>query len=81
MKDDMKMYLYSGCRHQNGDYIYRDEFKTYIESGLLQGHYMAFSRDQVFNYLIKNKNKKNSRVKKYTSRIWLKKIKMMSIKF
>lgn len=49
MKEDMKFYLYSGCRHQDGDYIYREEFKTYIESGLLQGHYMAFSRDQVFN--------------------------------
>lgn len=41
------MILYSGCKHQNGDYIYREEFKEYVENGLLQKHYMAFSRDNV----------------------------------
>jgi len=46
-KENMKMFLYSGCKHQDGDYIYREEFKDHLENGMLQKYYMAFSRDQV----------------------------------
>lgn len=49
-KGALKMMLFSGCKHENGDYIYREEFREYAENAVLERYYMAFSRDQVGNY-------------------------------
>ncbi|KRX10660.1 Riboflavin synthase-like beta-barrel [Pseudocohnilembus persalinus] len=39
-------YLYFGCRHENGDFIFKDEFKNYTEKNIINKFYTAFSRDQ-----------------------------------
>lgn len=36
--------LFFGCRHPNQDYIYRNELEGFLESGLLEGLFVAFSR-------------------------------------
>ncbi|KAL4472596.1 hypothetical protein ABPG74_018545 [Tetrahymena malaccensis] len=51
--------LYFGCRHQNGDFIFREELEQYVKSGILNKLYTAFSRDQgskvyVQDLMIKN---------------------------
>ncbi|CAG7834982.1 unnamed protein product [Allacma fusca] len=49
LKDDGKQVgdtiLYFGCRKQAEDFIYEEELKDYIESGVIK-MYVAFSRDQ-----------------------------------
>lgn len=37
--------MYFGCRHQDKDFIYREELEKYVEDGVLTLH-TAFSRDQ-----------------------------------
>lgn len=37
--------LYFGCRKKNEDYLYKEELKEYVKSGMLKLH-IAFSRDQ-----------------------------------
>ena len=37
--------LYFGCKHQNQDYIYQDDFEGYQKDGVLNHLYLAFSRD------------------------------------
>jgi len=39
-----EMHLYFGCRHQDKDYIYKEELEKYAEDGVLNLH-TAFSRD------------------------------------
>ncbi len=41
------MTLYFGCKHENGDYIFRDELKDYLDRKILHKLYTAFSRDSV----------------------------------
>lgn len=36
--------LFFGCRHVDQDFIYRQELEGYLQSGLLQGLFVAFSR-------------------------------------
>lgn len=38
--------LYFGCRHENGDFIFKEEIQKQIKNGVLQKFYPAFSRDQ-----------------------------------
>lgn len=40
------MTLYFGCRHSNGDYIFREELKGFLDKGILNKLITAFSRDQ-----------------------------------
>jgi cytochrome P450/NADPH-cytochrome P450 reductase len=37
--------LYFGCRHSEQDFIYRDELEAYLESKVLTGLHVAFSRE------------------------------------
>lgn len=41
------MILYYGCRHSDGDFIYKDELNYCEMHGILKKVYLAFSRDQV----------------------------------
>lgn len=38
--------LYYGCRHQNEDYLYKDELAKFLKEGALTQLNVAFSRDQ-----------------------------------
>ena len=53
--------LFFGCRHENADYIYRDELKAHLASGALTSLHTAFSRDgkdKVYvQHLIKRESK------------------------
>ncbi|CEG43058.1 nadph-dependent diflavin [Plasmopara halstedii] len=39
-------YLYFGCRHENKDFLYRDELRGFVLTGDLTELHTAFSRDQ-----------------------------------
>ncbi|XP_067385656.1 methionine synthase reductase isoform X2 [Emydura macquarii macquarii] len=38
-------WLFFGCRHQNRDYLFRDELKSFVENGTLTHLKVCFSRD------------------------------------
>ena len=42
--------LYYGCRHSDGDFIYRDELNYCETHGILKKLHLAFSRDQVTKF-------------------------------
>lgn len=46
-KGEMEMTLFFGCKHEEGDNIFREEFKGFKERGILNNFYSAYSRDQV----------------------------------
>lgn len=37
--------LYFGCKHENGDFIYKEEIMSWKEKGILNKVHFAFSRD------------------------------------
>lgn len=39
--------LFFGCKHQDGDFIYREEINEWIDKKVINKFYPAFSRDQV----------------------------------
>ena len=39
--------LYFGCRHSNGDFIFKQEIEDYLNRGILSKLHTAFSRDKV----------------------------------
>lgn len=41
-----KMILFFGCRHSQKDYLYEDDWRTYVSQGTLSMMVTAFSRDQ-----------------------------------
>lgn len=44
--------LYFGCRHKEGDYIFKEEIEQYSKKNIINKLYVAFSRDQVkINFL------------------------------
>jgi NADPH-ferrihemoprotein reductase len=51
-KGEMEMTLFFGCKHEDGDNIFREEFKEYLEQGVLNKFYAAYSRDQVRIYFL-----------------------------
>merc|ERR1719510_1807715 len=52
-------HLYFGCRHQEVDYIYRDELEQYEKDGVLTLH-TAFSRDQSNKIYVTHRIKENA---------------------
>lgn len=57
--DEMEMTLYFGCKHENGDYIYKDEIDQFVKNKILQKYFCAFSRDQGEKIYVQNILKKN----------------------
>jgi len=45
--------LYFGCRHEEGDYIFREELSGFVKKGIIQHFHTAFSRDSVINFILK----------------------------
>ena len=39
--------LFFGCRHEVGDFIFKEEIKKWVDSGVINKFYPAFSRDYV----------------------------------
>ena len=52
--------LYSGCRKEAEDYIYKEELQNYVANGTLSNLYMAFSRDQQEKVYVQHLLKKNA---------------------
>ncbi|CAI5742179.1 unnamed protein product [Peronospora destructor] len=46
------IYLYFGCRHENKDFLYRDELRGLMASGDLTELHTAFSRDQDYKIYV-----------------------------
>ena len=40
-----KISLFFGCKHENGDFIYKDEILNWKKEGIIDKLYTAFSRD------------------------------------
>uniref|UniRef100_A0ACB8ED80 Uncharacterized protein n=1 Tax=Sphaerodactylus townsendi TaxID=933632 RepID=A0ACB8ED80_9SAUR len=51
--------LYYGCRHENEDYLYKDELAKFLKEGALTGLHVAFSRDQEHKIYVQHLLKKN----------------------
>lgn len=51
--------LFSGCRHEHQDFLYRSELKKYVADGMLQLH-TAFSRDQKHKVYVQHRMAKHS---------------------
>ena len=41
-----KRFFYFGCRHKDKDFLYEDDWKSFVHDGVLSNVYTAFSRDQ-----------------------------------
>ena len=54
------MILYSGCRKQSEDYIYRSELEEYQTNGVITSLHMAFSRDQEHKVYVQHLLAKNA---------------------
>ena len=52
-------HLFFGCRHQNKDYIYKEELEKFAEDGVLTLH-TAFSRDGPNKVYVTDKMRENS---------------------
>lgn len=39
--------LFFGCRHETGDFIFKEQIKNWVEKGVINKLYTAFSRDTV----------------------------------
>ncbi|MFD2178910.1 flavodoxin domain-containing protein [Veronia pacifica] len=46
--------LFFGEKHQSVDYVYRDEIKHWLDSGVLQNCFVAFSRDQETKHYVQD---------------------------
>nr|XP_056721238.1 NADPH--cytochrome P450 reductase [Euleptes europaea] len=51
--------LYYGCRHENEDYLYKDELAKFLKEGALTELHVAFSRDQPQKIYVQHLLKKN----------------------
>ena len=47
--------LFFGCRHEEGDFIFKDQIKQWVNNGVINKFYPAFSRDSVINRLIQER--------------------------
>jgi methionine synthase reductase len=51
------IHLFFGCRHEKKDFLYQEELKQYLDSGVLTRLYTAFSRDQKEKIYVTHKMK------------------------
>ncbi|CAK56687.1 unnamed protein product (macronuclear) [Paramecium tetraurelia] len=52
--------LYFGCKHQDGDFIYKDQLREFERSKTIDRFYTAFSRDQEQKCYVQDLLKRNS---------------------
>ncbi|XP_060612712.1 NADPH--cytochrome P450 reductase isoform X1 [Anolis sagrei] len=58
-KDVGETVLYYGCRHENEDYLYKEELANFLKEGALTQLHVAFSRDQAQKVYVQHLLKKN----------------------
>ena len=54
-------HLYFGCRSKDKDFIYEDEIKSYVASGVITNLDLAFSRDQDHKIYVQDKIRANGK--------------------
>lgn len=47
-------WLFYGCRHEQRDFLFREELKSFVENGTLSNLVVSFSRDKVMNCDVTN---------------------------
>ncbi|CAD8086385.1 unnamed protein product [Paramecium sonneborni] len=52
--------LYFGCKHENGDFIYKDQLREFERTNIIDQFYTAFSRDQEKKVYVQDLLNKNS---------------------
>lgn len=52
--------LYFGCRHQIGDFIYKNDITKFVHNNILNQSNFAFSRDQSNKLYVQDLVEKNS---------------------